>query len=124
VVEFFCTSVFSTFGGMSGCTHVVYKRVAYLLSLKRGVPYCSVMAWLRRCINFSLFRQASFDLQLINCLREARSHSGCPITHIGVLILPLRKVKCLSLNYFVFFSRARWTALPPPALAVKCWTAG
>ena len=41
----FVPLVFSTFGGMSGCTNVVYKRLAYLLSLKRGVPYSSVMAW-------------------------------------------------------------------------------
>ena len=36
--------VFSTFGGMSGCTHVVYKCLVYLLSL-RGVSL-TVVSWL------------------------------------------------------------------------------
>ena len=67
--------VFSTFGGMSGCTNVVYKRLAYFLSLKRGVPYSSVMAWLRCRLSFSLLRSA------IACLRGARSHSGCLASH-------------------------------------------
>ena len=35
----FVPLVFSTFGGMSGCTHVVYKCLAYLLSLKGDVPH-------------------------------------------------------------------------------------
>ena len=48
----FVPLVFSTFNGMSGCTNVVYKRLAYLLSLKRGVPYSSVMAWLRCRLSF------------------------------------------------------------------------
>ena len=60
---------------MSGCTNVVYKRLAYLLSLKRGVPYSSVMAWLRCRLSFSQLRSA------IACLRGARSHSGCPASH-------------------------------------------
>ena len=34
----------STFGRMSGCNHVAHKSLAYLLSLKRGIPCCSVMA--------------------------------------------------------------------------------
>ena len=59
----FVPLVFSTFDGMSGCTNVVYKRPAYLLSLKRGVPYSSVMAWLRCRLSFSLLRSA------IACLR-------------------------------------------------------
>ena len=71
----FVPLVFSTFGGMSGCTNVVYKCLAYLLSLKRGVPYSSVMAWLRCRLSFSLLRST------IACLRGARSHSGCPANH-------------------------------------------
>ena len=71
----FVPLVFSTFGGMSGCTNVVYKRLAYLLSLKRGVLYSSVMAWLRCRLSFLLLRSA------IACLRGARSHSGCPASH-------------------------------------------
>jgi len=71
----FVPLVFSTFGGMSGCTHIVYKRLAYLLSLKRGIPYCNVVAWLRCSLSFSLLRSA------IDCLRRARSHCGCPVSH-------------------------------------------
>ena len=40
----FTPLVFSTFGGISGCTSIFYKRLAYLLSLKREVPYSSVMS--------------------------------------------------------------------------------
>ena len=71
----FVPLVFSTFGVMSGCTNFVYKRLAYLLSLKRGAPYSSVMAWLRCHLSFSLLRSA------IACLRGARSHSGCPASY-------------------------------------------
>ena len=71
----FVPLVFSTFGGMSGCTHVVYKCLAYLLSLKRGVPYCSVMARLGCCISFSLL------CPVIDCFRGALTHSGCPVSH-------------------------------------------
>ena len=71
----FVPLVFFTFGGMSGCTNVVYKRLAYFLSLRRGVPYTSVMAWLRCCLSFSLLHPA------IVCLRGARSHSGCLASH-------------------------------------------
>ena len=70
----FTPLVFSTFGGISGCTSIFYKRLAYLLSLKREVPYSSVMSWLRCRISFSLLRST------IACLRGARSHSG-PISH-------------------------------------------
>ena len=71
----FTPLVFSTFGGIGECTSIYYKRLAYLLSLKREVPYSSVMSWLRCRISFSLLRS------VITCLRGARSHSGCPISH-------------------------------------------
>ena len=61
----FTPLVFSTFGGISGCTSIFYKRLAYLLSLKREVPYSSAMSWLRCRISFSLLRSA------IECLRGA-----------------------------------------------------
>ena len=60
---------------MSGCAHVVHKCLAYLLSLKRGVPHCSVMAWLRCNIHFSLLRSA------VDYLRGTHFHSGCPVSH-------------------------------------------
>ena len=60
---------------MGVATNVVYKRLACLLSLKRGVAYSSVMVWLCCRLSFSLLRSA------IACLRGARSHSGCPASH-------------------------------------------
>ena len=44
----------SSFGGMSRCTHIVYKHLAYLLSLKSGISFCNVVAWLRCSLSFSL----------------------------------------------------------------------
>jgi len=35
----FTPLVFSTFGGMGHASTVFYKRLAFLVSLKRGVPY-------------------------------------------------------------------------------------
>ena len=67
----FTPLVFSTSGGMSGCTNVFFKRLAYLFSLKK-LDYGNVMAWLRCRLNFSLLCSA------IACLRGARSHHGCP----------------------------------------------
>ena len=77
----FTPLVLSTSGGMSGCTNVFYKRLAYLLSLKK-LEYGNVMAWLRCHLSFSLLRSA------IACLRGARSHRGCPANY-GALDLAL-----------------------------------
>jgi len=71
----FVPLVFSTFREMSGCTHIVHKCLAYLLSLNRGVPHCSVMAWLCCCIRFSLLHSA------VDYLRGAHFHSGCQVSH-------------------------------------------
>ena len=78
----FTPLVFSTFGGMGHASTVFYKRLAFLVSLKRGVPYSSVMSWLRCRISFSLLRS------VIMCLRGARSHQGCPLS-FGALDLAL-----------------------------------
>jgi len=78
----FTPLVFSTFGGMGHASAVFYKRLAFLVSLKRGVPYNSVMSWLRCRISFSLLRSA------IMCLRGARSHQGWPLS-FGALDLAL-----------------------------------
>ena len=71
----FTPLVFSTSGGMSGCTNVFYKRLAYLLSLKKKLEYGNVMAWLRYRLSFSLLRSA------IAYLWGARSHRGCPANY-------------------------------------------
>ena len=78
----FTPLVFSTSGGMSDCTNVFYKRLAYLFSLKKKLEYGNVMAWLHCCLNFSLLRSA------IACLRGAQSHRGCPANY-GALYLAL-----------------------------------
>ena len=78
----FTPLVFSTSGGMSGCTNVFYKRLGYLLSLKNKLEYSNVMTWLRCRLSFSLLRSA------IACLRGARSHRGCPANY-GALDLAL-----------------------------------
>ena len=78
----FTPLVFSTSGGMSGCTNVFYKRMAYLFSLKKKLDYVNVMAWLRCRLSFSFLRSA------ITCLRGARSHCGCP-ANCGALDLAL-----------------------------------
>ena len=78
----FTPLVFSTSGGMSGCTNVFFKRLAYLFSLKKKLDYGNVLAWLRCRLSFSLLRSA------IACLRGARSHRGSP-ANCGALDLAL-----------------------------------
>ena len=98
----FVPLVFSTFGGMTGCTHTVYKRLAYLLSLEMGIPYCNIVAWLQCSLSFLLLGSA------IDCLRGARSHGGCPVSHRaldfalaeGQVPIPL----LLTVQSFIFFS--------------------
>ena len=88
----FTPLVFSTFGGISGCTSIFYKRLAYLLSLKREVPYSSAMSWLRCRISFSLLRSA------IACLRGRVPTVVVP-SAIGHLTLYYQRVGCLPPNY-------------------------
>jgi len=78
----FTPLVFSTFGGMGHASTVFYKRLAFLVSLKGGVTYNSVMSWLCCRIRFSLLRSA------ITCLRGARFHQGSPLS-FGALDLAL-----------------------------------
>ena len=78
---FFVPLVFSTYGEMSGCTHIVYRRLGYLLSLKSGNFYCLVMAWLCCCIIFSFLHSA------IDYLREHAPIVAAQ-SAIRLLILP------------------------------------
>ena len=57
-MAYFTPLVFSTSGGMSGCTNVFFKRLAYLFSLKKKLDYGNVMAWLRCRLSFSLLHSA------------------------------------------------------------------
>ena len=50
--------------------HIIYTRliaIADLLSLKRDVPYCSLMGWLRCKLSFATLRSA------VMCIRGSRS---------------------------------------------------
>ena len=49
----FIPLVLSTSGGMGREALTFYKRLADLLSLKRDVPYCSLMGWLRCKLSFA-----------------------------------------------------------------------
>ena len=72
-----CSSVplvFSTFGRMSGCTHFVYKHLAYLLSLKG-------YSLLQCCGMVTLY-------SVIDSLREVYASIVAAQSAIGVLILP------------------------------------
>ena len=72
-MDSFTPLVFSTFGGMGSAATTVYKRIAFLLSVKREQPYSLVMSWLWCSSSFSLLRSA------INCLHRARSILGNPV---------------------------------------------
>ena len=50
----FSPLVFSSSGGMGPSATVVYKRIATLISEKRGHPYSHVLHWLRCHLCFSL----------------------------------------------------------------------
>ena len=63
----FSPLVFSSSGGMGPAATVVYKRIATLISEKRGHPYSHVLYWLRCHLCFSLLRSA------VMCLRGSRS---------------------------------------------------
>ena len=93
----FTPLVFSTSGGMSGCTNLFFKRLAYLFSLKKKLDYGNVMAWLRCRLSFSLLRSA------IACLRGARSHRGC-LANCGALDLALAEVQYVIMLIRCVFS--------------------
>ena len=63
----FTPLVLSTSGGMGREAQTFYKRLADLLSLKRDVPYCSLMGWLRCKLSFATLRSA------VMCIRGSRS---------------------------------------------------
>ena len=62
----FTPLVFSTTGGASKETSVVYKRIAELLANKRKSPYNITLAWMRCHISFALMKST------VSCLRGSR----------------------------------------------------
>ena len=69
----FTPLVMSTTGGMGRAASVFYKRLASLLSEKRGVHYSKTMGWIRCRLSFALLRSS------LMCIRGARSSKCHPI---------------------------------------------
>ena len=69
----FTSLVMSTTGGMGRAASVFYKRLASLLSEKRGVHYSKTMGWIRCRLSFALLRSS------LMCIRGARSSKCHPI---------------------------------------------
>ena len=71
----FSPLIFSSSGGMGPSATVVFKRIATLLSEKRGHPYSHVLYWIRTKLCYSLLRSA------VMCLRGSRSsYHRCNLT--------------------------------------------
>ena len=62
----FTPLVFSTTGGASRETTVVFKRLAELLANKRNLPYSITLAWMRCHVSFALMKSTIF------CIRGSR----------------------------------------------------
>ena len=62
----FTPLVFSTTGGASRETTVVFKRLAELLADKRNLPYSITLAWMRCHVSFALMKST------ISCIRGSR----------------------------------------------------
>lgn len=63
----FTPLVFSTTGGMGTECKTYHKRLAELLSIKKGENYANTMSWVRAKVSFALIRSA------LLCLRGSRS---------------------------------------------------
>ena len=83
----FSPLIFSTTGGMGPeCTRF-HKRVAELLSAKRGESYPHVMNFIRTRIRFSLLRST---LVAIRGERGRGNRSGVPISELSLNLVPER----------------------------------
>lgn len=65
--ETFTSLIFSTTGGMGTECKIYHKRLAELVSSKKGESYASTMLWIRAKVSFALIRSA------LLCLRGSRS---------------------------------------------------
>ena len=63
----FTPLVFSTTGGMGDECNRFHKRLAELLSIKKGEKYADTISWIRSKVSFALIRSA------LLCLRGSRS---------------------------------------------------
>ena len=62
-----CLLVFTTTGGMGPECQVYHKRLAELLSAKKGEDYLTTMSWIRPRISFAILRTS------LLCLRGSRA---------------------------------------------------
>ena len=67
----FTPLVFSTTGGMGRAATTFYRRLASLLSEKRGTSYSKTMDWVRCRLNFALLRAS---IMSIRGARSSRFH--------------------------------------------------
>ena len=63
----FTSLVFTTTGGIAPECQVYHKRLAELLSVKKGEDYSTTMSWIRTKILFAILRTS------LLCLRRSRS---------------------------------------------------
>ena len=63
----FTPLVFTTSGGMAPEATTFFRRLAGLVSEKRGSSYSATMNWIRCCLSFSLLRSS------LLCIRGSRS---------------------------------------------------
>jgi hypothetical protein len=63
----FTPLVLSATGGMGPAALIFYKKLAAMISMKRGHTYQKVVTWIRQRLTFSLLRSA------INAIRATRS---------------------------------------------------
>ena len=77
----FTPLILSTSGGMGREAQTFYKRLADLLSLKRDVPYSTLMGWLRCKLSFAILRSA------VMCIRGSRSSMHHAIRDSSVIVL-------------------------------------
>ena len=59
----FSPLIFSCSGGMGPTATIVFKRIATLISEKRGHPYCHVLYWIRCKLCYSLLCSAVMYLR-------------------------------------------------------------
>ena len=77
----FTSLILATSGGMGREAQTFYKRLADLLSLKRDVPYSSLMSWLRCKLSFVILRSA------VMCIWGSRSSMHLAIRDTSDIVL-------------------------------------
>ena len=103
----FTPLVFSTSGGMSGCTNVFFKRLAYLFSLKKKLDYGNVMAWLRCRLSFSLLHSVYGEHDPTAVVRPTVVHLTWLWLRVKCVIMLIR---CIFSPFFVYIALSTFCA--------------